>query len=765
MREGLETEGVLRGGAFEIETLVPLGLTRSQKGDARNWREGDVALFHRDLLRYRIRVGDACTVTEVTEERVLLVHPDGRPRHLVPKGDIRYRLELYETKRLQIREGERLRWTRNDSGRGLINGEEAEVRRIGKTTLTLRVAGGRDVAFAHDDPQLRHLAYAYASTVHGAQGQTRERVIAVLDSGHGLLSNQQTFYVQLSRARENAVVLTDNREQLVETLEANTGERLTALEAIGEAAEQQAPAKAEIVREEAVSFLDRLQVEREREAAAAAARLKADLVDEWLEDAAQAIATRPPPGPEPPDAHAVQAFDDGHEYEEWHLEVEGLVGRGRTAVQEALESGAVDAAAAARVEALREELERMLAREKARITERIATERAGEWLSNWRDAADPTDPFRLRSRDATVEDGRLLAADPALADALRRAVVEVVDGHDAREAAVTAAEPWLSAWERFERAFPDEDAARDAPGRIERGRALLDAPGLPGPYRDTIGAIVDGFDERRAEQKEDESRSIGAAADELVAEEDLEAVLDAARAEARRTTADALGESGDIRRELERQSGSGSQIGAAIERCIELSENARVLAPELPRSEASRLAQSVRDAGRRLASWLDDARDRLADVWGRFGRAWVNRRHDELRAGWDAYRASDAFHPEDTERHLEWMEPFRRMVRDPLLDPGRHEELGALLRDYDTVWPPQRERCLAGIQRWNDMVAHARGGRIRDPSEYGATIEELRQVERLDTLTKRERESIRDVLRMHDERKQRILDRDLGIHM
>ena len=246
-------------------------------------------------FRYRIRAGDACTVTEVTEDRVLLVHPDGRPRHLVPKGDIRYRLELYETRRLQIHEGERLRWTRNDTGRGLINGEEAEVRAIGKATLTLRVVGGRDLTFAHDDPQLRHVAYAYASTVHGAQGQTRERVIAVLDSGHGLLSNQQTFYVQLSRARENAVVLTDNREQLVETLEANTGERLTALEAIGKA-ERKAPPKAEIVPEVAASFLDRLKAERERKAAAAVARLEADLVDGWLKDAAHTLATRPPTG-------------------------------------------------------------------------------------------------------------------------------------------------------------------------------------------------------------------------------------------------------------------------------------------------------------------------------------------------------------------------------------------------------------------------------------------------------------------------------------
>ena len=767
VREGLEVEGALQGGAIEIETLVSLGLTRAQKGDARNWREGDVALFHRDLLRYRIRAGDACQVTEVSEERVRLVHPDGRPRHLKPKGDIRYRLELYETRRLRIREGERLRWTRNDTERSLVNGEEAEVRAIGKATLTLRVAGGRDVAFAHDDPHLRHLAYAYASTVHGAQGQTRERVIAVLDSGHGLLSNQQTFYVQLSRARENAVVLTDNRKQLVETLEANTGERLTALEAIGEAVEQRAPSKAAIAPEEAASFLERLKAKREREAAAAAARSKADLVEGWLEDAAEALAERGFTEPGPADGAAERGSVDGHEYETWYLGLEGLVARGRTVVQEAVESGAVNAEAVARVEASRDRLERILARERARIAERVATERAGEWLSSWRNAADPADPFRTRSRDATVEDGRLIAADPALPDELRRDVKEIVDGHDAREAAINAARPWLRAWERFERAFPDENAALDAPdapGRIERGRAIRDTGGLPEPHRERIASIVEGFDERRAEEEE-ERRLKETEADERAAEDKREAVLDAVRAEARRTASDALRESGEIRRELDWESRDSGDIESAVERFGELFASARYLAPDLPRSEASRLAQSVRDAGWRLSAWLDDVRDRLGAVWSRFGRAWVNHRHDALRAGWDAHRASADFHPEDRERHLEWLEPLRRMVRDPLLEPSRHEELVALFQDYDSFWPRQRERCLAGIQRWNDLVARAPGGRIRDPSEYGETIEELRQIVGLDTLTTRERESIRAALREHDERKQRQLDRDRGFSM
>ena len=301
VREGLEAEGALRGRAMEIETLVPLNLTRAETGDPRNWREGDIALFNRDMKHYRIARDDACTVMEVEEDRVRLSHGDGRPRYLKPGSELRYRLDLFEAKTLRIREGEQLRWTRNDRERGLANGDRLEVLETGETALRMRLADGREMSFARNDPQLRHLAYAYASTVHAAQGQTHDRVIAVLDTGAGPLVNQQTLYVQLGRAREQAVVLTDNREQLVETLEANTGARLTALEAIGEAAVDTAvPAKSAIRAETAAQFLDGLRADRryqgearrrlvEAEAALSAARARA-------EEAERAFAALPAGG-------------------------------------------------------------------------------------------------------------------------------------------------------------------------------------------------------------------------------------------------------------------------------------------------------------------------------------------------------------------------------------------------------------------------------------------------------------------------------------
>ena len=234
VREALADEGVLRGRPFVIERLVSLGMTRSEKADLRNYREDDVVVFSQDLVNYRVMKDEVLTVTGIEDGHVELLHPDGKTRRIRPEGKIRYRFEVYETRDIEIRSGDRIRWTRNDKARGLVNGEHAEVETITRDRVRFRLPNGHGLSLKTDDPQLRHLDHAWSSTVHGAQGSTADGVIAVLDSSHGALTDQSTFYVEISRARDRAVVLTDNRDDLVEMLEANTGERATALEAVGE---------------------------------------------------------------------------------------------------------------------------------------------------------------------------------------------------------------------------------------------------------------------------------------------------------------------------------------------------------------------------------------------------------------------------------------------------------------------------------------------------------------------------------------------------
>ena len=235
VRQGLEDEGVLHGPKLEIERYINLHLTRSQKGEVANYRPDDVAVFHHDVYGVKAKAGDACRVLETQDDgRVLLAHPDGRDRRIDPAGYIRYRLDLYETAPMVLRAGDQVRWTRNDTERGLINGEFARVLSIGPVNVRMRTQDGREIAMARDDPLLHHLDHAYSSTVHAAQGLTCDRVIAVLDTDRGAPADQAMFYVELTRARDNVVLLTDDCEALIEALETAPAEELSALKAIGE---------------------------------------------------------------------------------------------------------------------------------------------------------------------------------------------------------------------------------------------------------------------------------------------------------------------------------------------------------------------------------------------------------------------------------------------------------------------------------------------------------------------------------------------------
>ena len=100
--------------------------------------------------------------------------------------------------------------------------------------IDVRTHSGRGLRFAVDDDDLRHIDHAWSSTVYRAQGLTRDNAIAVLDSA-SMMSDRAMLYVEMSRARDGFVLLTDDTEQLVSRLEREGETVSSALEAAGQA--------------------------------------------------------------------------------------------------------------------------------------------------------------------------------------------------------------------------------------------------------------------------------------------------------------------------------------------------------------------------------------------------------------------------------------------------------------------------------------------------------------------------------------------------
>ncbi len=746
VREGLEAEGALGGHAMELETLVPLSLTRAETGDVRNWREGDIALFNRDMKLYRIARDDACTVMEMEEDRVRLAHADGRPRHLKPGGDLRYRLDLFEAKMLIVREGEQLRWTRNDRERGLVNGDRVEVLEILDEALRMRLPDGREMLFARDDPQLRHLAYAYASTVHAAQGQTHDRVIAVLDSGAGPLVNQQTLYVQLSRAREEALVLTDNREQLVETLEANTGERLTALEAIGETETMKAPAKRAVDAETATAYLDGLRAERERKAAAEIAHRRSE----------EAVAAHEAAGARAAEAErafvALPAVDpDDRQTLRDRLAAAELAGQAAHELSAAADAVLDAAEAANRAPPLDdtaiEEARTGAAEARARIeayrlleTALLAADEASERLAPEHALGDGgIDEGSMERHGAAAREAA------AAFDALAR------EAHAAGEEAVSAgaktkaSDLGLAAlhW-----------AYRLASRRFAVARLAERDMAAPGTVEDVVSWR--GLRERQAE-----ALAGGAAIAEAVAE--------AVEQENTVVTAQWRGQAVDYRE----RAGTIRGTLAALDKLADRVETAAAAPHDVAAWRAAAAAANaiMPGSGRALRDKALDARDeapfrrleeaeqaRREEALGRDERRRAAReRVETLNSEWGTFetavRAGGSVGFADP-RSKPLVARARTLAADPDLDTETKDKLRDFLREHDVVRPDVVRRCDDLFRKWDEIRTLAKTRGVSRFAMEGSpeTVEEMRKLaaEHPAQLTRKQKETFTNIAAEYD---------------
>ena len=237
VRERLVRDGAVHGPAVTVDRLVSRGYTSAEKTLAANYRPGDTVAFHRPYKRLGVEKGDELRVAGV-DHRTRTVNLEGgdgqqvawEPNRIAARAG---GVEVYRSEEIELRAGDRIRWTRNDAGLGLVNSGTAEVAAVRDGRVTFRLEDGRTLDLAPGDPQLRHVDRAWASTVHAFQGRTVDTVIAAVEANHPHLTTQKSFYVEISRARDRAELVTDDRAALKEQLEAATGERIAALEAVG----------------------------------------------------------------------------------------------------------------------------------------------------------------------------------------------------------------------------------------------------------------------------------------------------------------------------------------------------------------------------------------------------------------------------------------------------------------------------------------------------------------------------------------------------
>lgn len=235
IRDQLAARGELSAQKLQFAALEAKGMTRAEAREAARYAIGDIVRFNRDYAAKAVRRGDALSIVGIDTERgrIALAGQDGRSIDWHPRQWGAGKAEVFEAKSMELRAGDRVQFTRNDHEAGRINGLGGTVTGIDPATnqATVKLANGREQRLDLTDPRDTHLRHAYVQTAYAAQGQTAERVLIHADSRSTNLVDQKMLYVALSRAKGEAVVVTDDRERLARAITERAGEKQTAMAA------------------------------------------------------------------------------------------------------------------------------------------------------------------------------------------------------------------------------------------------------------------------------------------------------------------------------------------------------------------------------------------------------------------------------------------------------------------------------------------------------------------------------------------------------
>jgi conjugative relaxase-like TrwC/TraI family protein len=238
IRDGLIAENTLTSeSALETINLISKNLTIEAKTKSYNYHKNDIVRFNRSYKTLSIKENDYLKVANVNNDNnvITLISENNKQIEWNPKKIASKGVELYFTEKRELRVGEELFWRRSggDKNKSRRTNERIKIlsindSNIGYVDKSTGVASSMDVgSFVN-----KHWEYAYCLTAHQSQGQTADNVIINLESWRSKLSNQQAFYVEISRAKNNAIIYTDNKEQIQRQLTTNTGEKHSALEQI-----------------------------------------------------------------------------------------------------------------------------------------------------------------------------------------------------------------------------------------------------------------------------------------------------------------------------------------------------------------------------------------------------------------------------------------------------------------------------------------------------------------------------------------------------
>ncbi|MGH7950404.1 MAG: MobF family relaxase [Limisphaerales bacterium] len=219
-RLGLKAQKLISDAETMVTALERQDLTDAQKRDKRFYQPDAVLVFNRPTAGFKS--GSAGKLRGMTNKH-LLIEADNRIRP-VPFKELD-KITVCQPKELSLSSGDRLQLKANDKsqdGRRLANGELVTVKKI-HADGRIALDDGRTLS-----KNYRQFVRGYAVTSYAAQGKTVDYVL-FSDSAVKAATNEQQWYVTISRGRKGVKIFTADKNQLRQNI-TRSGNRTLAMD-------------------------------------------------------------------------------------------------------------------------------------------------------------------------------------------------------------------------------------------------------------------------------------------------------------------------------------------------------------------------------------------------------------------------------------------------------------------------------------------------------------------------------------------------------
>ena len=221
----------------EFDILKNKKLTEAEKSRAYRFQKGDIILFAKNRDYIGIKKNDYCEVVNIDIKNNLLTILNKKnqelqfdPNKLRGKASKNY-FEVFNNEKRIFHEGDKICFNRNIPNLNIINSDNGIIKKINRSNIVVEIEGKDSlIEIKKKSFEAKHLDFSYALTTHKAQGLTTENVIAICESKHQKLTSQKNFYVEISRAKERAIIIADDKEKIIKILKENTGIEISARE-------------------------------------------------------------------------------------------------------------------------------------------------------------------------------------------------------------------------------------------------------------------------------------------------------------------------------------------------------------------------------------------------------------------------------------------------------------------------------------------------------------------------------------------------------